>query len=64
MLTNVRNECIIVDHNQSATTTTEVSAANVDQDSSEIHQLFDAPSPLRKHQRDAATSTTISIPVT
>lgn len=62
MLTNVKNECIIVDHNQSVTTTTEDSAANVDQDLSEIHQLFDAPSP--KHQRDAAISTTILIQLT
>lgn len=49
MLTNVQNKCIIVDHNQSATTTMEDSVANVDLDSSEIHQLFDAPSPSKKN---------------
>jgi hypothetical protein len=44
MSTNAQKECTTADLNQSVKTTTAVSVANVDQDSSETHQLFDAPS--------------------
>jgi hypothetical protein len=59
MSTNAQKECTTADLNQSVKTTTAVSVANVDQDSSETHQLFDAPS--RKHQRDVQISTMISL---